>query len=367
MKVSATKDNLAKALGAVGRIVGSQATLPVLAHVLVATDGKRLKLSTTNLELGINYWIGAKVDQAGAITVPARLLAEFVGNLPDDTVSLELDKTNLKVTTNHYQSTFNGIEAAEFPSIPSLKKSALFSLPAQDFKAAASVVVLAASTDDTRPVLGGVYLYSEGSNLVIVATDSYRLAEKIIPRQKGQTGQINLIVPARTIQELLRMIGDDSETLEVVVEENQALFKLDNIELISRLIDGQFPDYRSLIPKDSPTVVTVDTAELGNLTKVAGLFAQTGGGSITLEVDNQSSSLRLRSVASQVGENVSDTKAEINGDDAQVALNYRYLGDALSVINSPQIKLAVSGKVNPVVIRPTEDKSYLHIIMPLRS
>lgn len=367
MKLSVTKENLTKALTAVSRLVGSHTTLPVLANVLIATDGNRLKLSTTNLELGINYWIGAKVSEKGAITVPARLLNDFVANLPEDTVELSLEKTNLKVSTTKFQSVLNGIEAEEFPSIPSLDQEVTLQIPVKDFKEAVAKTVLVASADDTRPVLNGVYIYHEDKNLIFVATDSYRLAEKVLPQAKTPKTPVSMIVPARTLAELARMASDESGTIDVIVGENQAVFKLESVELVSRLIDGQFPDYRQLIPTSVEATAQIETADFNNLAKVSSLFAYANAGSVTVELKNKDQAVQLQSVASQVGENTAEAPAKVDGEDTKIAINSRYLSDGLSVIDSPTTNFVVTGKVNPCLIRPEGDDSYLHLIMPLRS
>lgn len=367
MKLSLTQDNLHKALAAVGRVVGSRTSLPVLANVLLTTDANRLRLSTTNLEIGINYWVGAKVEREGSITVPARLLAEYIANLPPETLHLEVEKQILHVSAQHNESHMNGIDAEEFPSIPVVASKLSLKLDAQDLKKALTQVVLVASSDEARPVLGGVYIYSEKDQLILAATDSYRLAEKKLKLAATPKTPIKVIVPARTINELLRMIGDDQEEVEMIMDDNQVLFKIDSIELISRLIDGQFPDYRQLIPKESQASAAIKTSEFIQITKVASLFAQESASSVTVSTDVKAQTLSLRSIASQVGDNVSTVSATLTGDNAEVALNCRYILDALSVVDSEEVSFSITGKVNPCILQPSGESDYLHIIMPLRS
>ncbi len=367
MKLSCTKENLNKALAAVSRVVGSTTTLPVLANVLLATDGNRLKLTTTNLEIGINYWVGAKVNQPGGVTVPARLLADFIANIPDGTVDLEVDKNNLTVKTDNYRSVLNGIAADEFPSLPVVEKATSLKLPAQQLKAALAQVTLVASSDDTRPVLNGVYFYTEAGKLFLVATDSYRLAEKTVELGSPPPAPVQVIIPSRVLTELVRIDDGSQATIELLVGENQIMFRFEAVELVSRLIDGQFPDYRSLIPADVPSQVTISTQEFANLAKVAGLFAYANAGSVNVEIDQKAKSLRLTSLASQVGENTSEAKVRVQGDGAAVTLNCRYLSEALGVINEAEVAFGITGKVNPCVLRPVDNKDYIHIIMPLRA
>lgn len=368
MNVNCKISNLKRALGVVSRLVGTASTLPVLANVLITTDKNRLKLSSTNLEMGANYWIGAQVNKPGSITVPARLLNDFISNLNDDKVELEADKSNLKVTTPHHQTTLNGINVEEFPSIPQVKSADSVSIPVGDFKNAITQVALVASADDARPVLNGVYLYNEGKTLYLAATDSYRLAEKSLTLAHAPKNKMAVIVPARTMQEVLRAVGDDIENVELVVDEGQVLFKFGDGEIISRQIDGQFPNYKELIPKDSPTTVVISVDEFANLAKIAGLFSQASAGGVNIEVDAKSKAMKMSSVASQVGENVSSaTDIEVKGQNAQVTLNSRYISEALGVISSDKIEFSITGKVNPCLIKPVESKDYIHIIMPLRS
>ncbi len=363
MQVSITQENLHKALSIVSRVVGNKTTLPVLGNVLLRTQDNRLKLAATNLEIGVTYWIGAKVETDGDITIPAKLLSEYVSNLPSGNVDIKVEKTAADIQAQSFQSKINGIDADEFPSIPEVDGDIKIEIPTDVFKESFTQVVGVASGDDSRPVLTGIYLHANEGNLYAVATDSYRLAEKKIMEFEGEC---DVIIPGRTISEFLRMIDDESvNTVEISIDENQISFKLGDLELVSRLIDGQFPNYRQLIPEEVPTTAVVSTKELKNITKVTSLFARENAGSVTLGVNDQKVS--MRSIASQVGENNSDIDAEVAGEDIEISLNGRYISDALSVIGSDTIELGLTGKVNPCLIRPVDDSSYLHVIMPLRS
>lgn len=368
MKVSVTQANLNKALSVVGKIVGSRSTLPVLGNVLLTTDANRLKISSTNLEMGINTWIGAKVEENGALTVPARLFSEFVSSVGGANLVLTKKNQVLHLESERSESHINGIDAKEFPSIPEFKKTNVFSIDSAQLKLALSQVVGAASFDDTRPVLNGVYMYTEDDHITLVATDSYRLAEKIISLGAKSKTELKINVPARTIQELLRMLDDESGMVEIIAEESQVLFRLGDIELISRLIEGQYPDYRQLIPTDSVAMVEIGTKELQGAAKVASLFARESGGSVNLALDVKKQLLDLSATASQVGDANSNVKAKLSGENETISLNSRYLLDALSVMRADDIKIEVTGKVNPFILRPkTKDSNYLHLIMPLRS
>ncbi|HEY6737087.1 MAG TPA: DNA polymerase III subunit beta [Candidatus Saccharimonadia bacterium] len=364
-----TQENLSRALSSVGRVVSARASLPVLSNVLLATDGNRLRLSATNLEIGINYWVGSKVEQQGSVTVPARLFAEFVSSLPHGTIELSGNDTLLAVKTPNFESKLNGILAEEFPEIPTVTTDPVLTLSAAALKEALAQVVVAASADEARPVLAGVYLYTEDNYLYLVATDSYRLAEKRIELEGEVPEHMSVIVPARTMQELARLLGDASGDAELYLDENQVMFRLGDIELVSRLIEGQFPQYRGIIPDKAESSFEIDVAEFTRITKVASLFARESAGSVRLDVRAEGQ-VSVMSSDSEVGGNTSSADCEVAGDDAQVSLNARYLTDALGVIKTPRVTFATSGKDRACVLSPAGEGAaddYIHIIMPLRT
>ena len=369
MKLGLTQENLSRALASVGRVVSSRSSLPVLSNVLLATDGNRLRLSATNLEIGINYWIGSKVEEQGSLTVPARLFAEFISSLPRGNVELHSNDSILAVKTPHYESKINGITAEEFPLIPTLNSDPLLSLDASVLKEALTQVVVAASADEARPVLAGVYLYTEEEILYLVATDSYRLAEKRITLGGTAPKAFSVIVPARTMQELVRLLGEADGQVEVYLDENQVMFRVADVELVSRLIEGQFPNYRQIIPSKATTSFEIDTAEFARITKVASLFARESAGSIKLEIQAEGE-VRIITSDTEVGGNTSSAECEVRGDDGEISLNARYLTDALGVIRSSVVTFAISGKLNACVLSPAGEDAqddYIHIVMPLRT
>jgi DNA polymerase-3 subunit beta len=368
MKLSLTQENLAKALGTVGRIVSSRTSLPVLSNVLLSADRNLLRVAATNLEIGINYWVGCKVDQEGSLTVPARLLSEFVTNLPGGTLSLTGSETNLTVNAKHYESHINGISADEFPLIPEVKSEPVVTLPAEVLRDAVAEVVVAAALDESRPVLAGVHMYIDDGKLILVATDSFRLAETKVDLPRGQQDELSVIVPARTMQELVRILADVEGDAKMYLSDNQVMFQLENIELVSRLIEGQFPNYQQIIPATEGTTAILGTAEFTRITKMANLFARESGGSIRIEIQAEGE-IRIMSSASQVGDNTSSAECEVAGDDGEISLNAKYLSDALSVLKTKEVSFSVSGKLSACVIRPEDEdaRDYLHIIMPLRT
>jgi len=321
------------------------------------------------LEIGINYWIGSKVEEQGSLTVPARLFAEFVSSLPHGNIELQGLDSILTVKSPHYESKINGISAEEFPLIPTLTNDPALTLNGAIFRDALAQVVVAASADEARPVLAGVYMYIEDEALFIVATDSYRLAEKRLELPEGAPAAFSVLVPARTMQELVKLLGDSEGDVEVYVDDNQVMFRTGDVEVVSRLIEGQFPPYRKIIPESADTSFDIETAELAKITKVASLFARESAGSVRLEIKSEGE-VSVVSNDSEVGGNKSSAECEVNGEDGEISLNARYLTDALAAMKSPMVTVAISGKLSPCVISPAgEDATddYLHIVMPLRT
>lgn len=368
MKLSVTQENLAKSLGVVGRVVSGRTSLPVLSNVLISTDSKRLRLAATNLEIGINYWIGCKVEHEGSVTVPARLLSEFVASLPGGNIEMNGTETSLAISTPHYNSTINGISAEEFPQIPEVVNDPVLTLAVSELREAINQAVVAASLDEGRPVLAGIHWYTEDKQLFLVATDSYRLAERSIGLSEDPSTPLSIIVPTRTMQELARILADAGGDLSVYLNDGQVMFRLENIELTSRLIEGKFPDYRQIIPTTNVCTITLDTAEFSRIVKVSSLFARENAGSIRLQVQAEGQ-VTISSSAAQVGENSSSAECEVDGDDGEISLNSRFLSEALSVVKTKRVSFTISGKLSACIVRPAgEDaEAYLHVIMPLRT
>jgi DNA polymerase-3 subunit beta len=364
MKLTVTQENLSKALGVVGRVASGKTPLPILNNILLRTDSNRLLLAATNLEIAITHHIGAKVATEGSITVPARLMTEFITNLPKGNVDLQVEGTKLHIISGMYNSTIHGIAPDEFPELPAIESNVEYQLDSTVLKRAIQQTVLVASKDDTRPVLTGVYCHTNGGALYFAATDGYRLAERELIHVDGD---ISAIIPATTLQDVLRVITDDVASVTMLIDENQVKFLIGEVEITSRLIDGKFPDYRQLIPQSSEIHADLPKDEFVRITKIASLFARDTGGSVTLKTEAPSKQLSIHSVASQLGENTSIIETNVDGD-GQVTLNSRYLLEALGCIDDASISFAFSGKLAPCVLRSTEEKPvYTHIIMPLKS
>lgn len=366
MELTVTQENLSRALGGVGRVASNRAGLPILNNILLRTDGTRLLVAATNLEIASVYHIGSKIVTPGAITVPARLINEFITSLPSGTVELKSTDNRLTITSGRYSSVINGIVAEEFPELPTIDEtdSLLFKVDAADFKQAVSQTIITAGTDTTRPVLTGVYWHISDGHIYLAATDGYRLSERKLMVAEGD---LSAIIPASTLQEVLRTLNDDTSEIEMLFDDTQVRFRMNGVEVTSRLIDGNYPDYRQLIPATSDINIRINATEFTRITKIAGLFARASGGSITITADSEKKSLSIHSIASELGENTSSAEAEVEGD-GQVTLNSRYLSDALSVVGADVVRFRFSGKLSPCVITPADGESeYTHIIMPLKS
>jgi DNA polymerase-3 subunit beta len=363
MKLQVTQENLNKALGTVARVANARGTLPVLANVLIKTVNNRVSIAATNLDIAITQYIGAKVSEEGSITVPARLMQDFVSSLPAGNIELDLDDYKLHIVTDQYKSVINGVSAEEFPVMPAIESGQTWSIPAPLLKKSLQQVVLAASNDEARPILTGVFMHTLEGKMYMAATDSYRLAEKML---MPNSDEISLLVPVSAMQDLLRIVSDIENDVQVTHDDQQILFRVGDVELVARLIEGKYPPYRNLIPNSFSTTAVLKRADLLNVTKVSSLFARESAGSITIEVSETTQELSIRSVASQLGENNAKATAKIEGS-GEITLNSRYLLDALHALSGDQVEFCFNGKLDAIVIRDPEAADYLHLIMPLKS
>jgi DNA polymerase-3 subunit beta len=366
MELTVTQENFARALSAVGRVASTKTQLPILSNILLRTDGNRLLVAATNLEIATTQYIGAKIAKPGAITVPARLISEFVSSLPKDTIELKVVGENIHISSGKYRSIINGVIADDFPELPTINEenSVTYSINTEEFKQAVSQTIITASSDSTRPVLTGVYWHSHDGWIYLAATDGYRLSERRLVETKSE---VAAIIPTQTLQEVLRTIVEDVDTIDILFDESQVRFRINEAEVISRLVDGNFPDYRQLIPAKSDITAVMNKAEFTRVTKISGLFARESGGSITVTVDSDLKNVSLHSIASELGENTSELDADVSGN-GQVTLNSRYLTEALGVVDADTISFSFSGKLSPIILKSTDkDTNYYHVIMPLKS
>lgn len=367
MEIKILQEKLAKALNNVSRVAGgARATLPILNNVLIRVDEGKVSLTTTNLDMAVVSYLPASQSKNGVMTVPARLMAEFVGNLPRGEV-VEIVSKDDKVTikAGEYTSTINGASAEDFPELPEMDdaKAVKFQMEVEEFKAGLSQVMIAASNDTTRPALTGVYFNTFEGALYLAATDGYRLAErKFIEKVESE---VTAIVPTGSLQEVLRSIGDDVNEIEILFDETQVRFRIGEIEVTSKLINGSFPDYRQLIPKETEISVDLKRDELVRVTKLAALFAKEVGGSIVCKTSAENGCFSIASVANELGENNSEIKTEV-ATDGKVTLNSRFLLDALNVLDGNAVRFGFSNKLDPVVLKAEDDDKYIHIVMPLK-
>ena len=374
MKLFVLQENLNRGLSVVGRLVAGKTQLPILNNVLLATDKGRLRLSATNLEMGINFWVGAKIEEEGAITVPARMLGEFIASLPGEKVELALSDGVLKAVSGGVEATFNGIAAGEFPAVPVLVGEPTLLLASSIFSQAVSCTAFAAATDEGRQVLTGVKWIFRGDEFIIAATDGYRLSvKKFKTKTKREDGE--LLIPARALQEVVKILEEEkpkkSKTEEkeevkvrVTPEANQAIFEIGDTGLVTRLLEGQFPNFEKIIPKESATKTTIDTADFLRAVRVAAIFARDSANLVKLKIEKNL--LKISSNTPQVGANMSTIEAKTEGEECEIAFNCRYLLDFLSGVAGGRLLLEVNGPLHPGVLKLVGDDSFLHVIMPVR-
>ncbi len=365
MKIKVTQEKLSKALNNVSRIAIGKVTLPILNNVLIRVDNKKVSLITTNLDMATINYLPVSDSEDGVITVPAKLIADFVSNLPKgEIVEISTKDNKITIKSGKYSSTINGTLADDFPEIPEIDETnaITYKINIDDFKTSVGQVIIAASNDLTRPALTGVFFNTDDKNtLAIASTDGYRLAEKkLINNVKSEA---HAIVPSNSLQEVLRVISEDMEEVEISFDENLVRFRLGEIEIVSKLIDASYPDYKKLIPKDNNIKVTVKRDELIRVTKLAALFSRSVGGSIVCEA-KAPNTFSVKSIANEFGENDSTLEVPVENE-GKVNLNSRFLIDALNALDAPEIDFVFSDHITPILLKNKDDNRYIHIVMPL--
>lgn len=380
MKLICTQENLSKGLLNVNNIAGKNINLPILNNVLIKAENKIITLSTTNLEVGINCLIRGKIENEGSFTVPAKLLTDFVGLLTKEQIELSLEKDEIIITSKNHQAKIKGLPADDFPLIPQIEKKDPYICDVQGFKRAVNQVTFAITMNETRPEISGVLFdfNSQEEKLTIVGTDSYRLTEKTLKLKKNNNKNSQVIVPLKTVQEIARILGSFKEeelgkekgkemNLEIYLsEENQILFSIDEVELVSRVIEGRYPEYKEIIPKTFKTQAIVDKQSFINTIKTSSLFSQTGINSINLEFLSEEQEIKVNSSNIQTGEDVSKIESKIEGQTNKISLNYRFLLDGLANITSDEVLIEIIDKDTPCLIKSPGKTDYLYVIMPIR-
>lgn len=378
MKVSCLQENLAKGLSVVGRAVATRSTLPVLSNVKLATDGGRLKLSATDLEIGINCWIGAKVEEDGATTVPARLFIDLVNALPPERIDMELvvrtQTLNLKCA--RYEANIKCIDASEFPILPSAEEVRAelggepIKLDPGTLRQMIEQVAFAAATDESRPILTGVLAQFEGDQLTMAAADGFRLSVRSATLEQS-VEPVSVIIPARALAELSRIAADEEEAIELAITptRSQVLFHLSNTDLISQLIEGNFPDYKQIIPQSYTTRTVLDTSAFLKACKTANIFARSEANIVRLQIVPGSEltpgHMIVAATSAELGDNVGELDAQVTGEEIEIAFNVRYLIDVLSVMDTEKVALETTTPSSPGVIRPVGGADFVHVIMPM--
>jgi len=374
MKVTILQENLARGLGIVSRAVSPRSSLPVLSNVMIATDEGRLRLSATNLEMGITCWIAARIEEEGSTTVPARTFVDLVNTLPGEQVALTLDASTqtLNVRSGTSTNDIKGIDSQEFPPMPVPELDGAVQLNVVDFKEIIHQVAFAASTDEARPVLMGVLIIVEGDRITMAAADGFRLSVRNAILSAAAPESLNIIVPARALSELARIATDGDETISMAVPKGrgQVIFRVKDVELVSQLIDGTFPDYQQIIPRGYKSRTLVSTASLLKACKQAEIFAREGTNVARLEIkpaqgEMEPSEVEISATSEETGKNETIVEATVDGSGVLIAFNVKYLREALEVIRTPNVALETSAANAPGVVRPVGEDDFLHVIMPM--
>ncbi len=372
MKVSCLQENLTRGLSIVGRAVASRSTLPVLSNILIATENGQLRLSATNLELGITCWIGAKVEEDGETTVPAKTFLDLVATLPQDRVDMALTvrTQTLNVKCGAFNNDIKCIDAQEFPVLPAADTNNAIDLEAEALREMISQVVFAAATDDARPILTGVEVKLNNGQITFAAADGFRLAVRTADLPANDHS-ITAIIPARTLAELARIANDQDEPVSMTLppHRGQVIFRLKNVEIISQLIEGTFPDYEQLIPRGHKTRTIVATADFRTACRAADIFAREAAHTTRIIVtpgnDTSPGNIEVRATAAETGSNETVVDANVEGEPVEIAFNVRYLVDVLNIVDTPNVVLETNSAASPGVIKAAGRDDFLSVIMPM--
>jgi len=377
MKISTLQENLKQGLFTVSHIAGKNINLPILNNVMIEAKEGNIKLVATNLEIGVVSTIRGKVEEDGVFTVDSKTINDYVSLLPNKKINIEQKENKIIIEADNYKTKILGQGAEDFPLIPEVERGSFFSANIGEFKKALSQTIFAVANSETRMELSGVLFNFTKNKLIMAATDSYRLAEKSVAVKTNfnSDGDKKIIIPAKTLQEVVRIISGLQETdkekkeeaeVKFYISENQILFIAGNTELVSRLIEGQYPDYRQIIPPESKTTVIINRSELIRAIKASALFSKTGINDVSLDFPAGKNQAVISSASGQTGENTTEIEAEVNGDDNGVVINYKYLLDGLNNIDGENVKITIIDSNTPCILRPETGDDYLYIIMPIK-
>jgi DNA polymerase III subunit beta len=377
MKLSCTKDNLHQGLSITSHLMTKNVNLPILQNVLVKAEGGAIRFTATNLEIAVNCTVRGKVEESGEYTIPSKLFFDYVSLLPNETIHLNTSDTSVKIECGLHNTQINGLAASEFPLVPKVDGEKSYQIPVDDFKQALSQVLFSVAANESRPELTGValcfFLYEGEGRLTLASTDSYRLSEKIIPVVSGVEEEFKVVIPAKTLSEINRILTvfkDEVElpsSLTMNLTNNQVVFSYGPVELISRTIEENYPDYRQIIPTQFQTKALIDRNDFIKAVKTASLFSKVGLFDITLSFKPDQNQIEVSATDTTRGTNTTTTSADISGQPNNVTVNYRYLLDGLQAIQSDQILFEMIDASNPCLLTPiNEEDAYRYVIMPIK-
>jgi DNA polymerase III subunit beta len=371
MKFTCTKENISQVLGLAGSIAGRQTSLPILTNVYIDAKESGVEIIGTNLEIAIKAHLRAKVEQTGNFTVPAKMILDYINLLPEEQVVLTLEGNELLVSCGNSNTKIKGMPSDEFPVIPEIEEQHAYAVDVQQLKTALQQVVIATSKNEIRPELAGIscHMFSERFfGMVLAATDSYRLAEKKTSISQG-TDSTSCIIPARSAHEMIRIlsVSNAEETnVRFWISENQIALRYGNVEMTSRLIEGNYPDYTQIIPEEFKTVAIVSSDELTKRIKAASLFTADGVNAVSFDLNSTQNTLGISSTSTQAGEHSAELDGELEGEENSILLNHRYVLDGLQQMNVDKVQFCVNSGDAPCLFRPSESDEYLYIVMPIR-
>lgn len=370
MKITCKQQELSRGLSIVSHAVSSRSTLPILANILLSTDKGRLRLYATNLEIGINCWIDVEVHEEGTTTVPAKLITDLVNSLPQAPIDITVPEDSHTMNIKSLRSIVNikGMDPSEFPLSPNTEGSdPPIVIDAAQLKEMISEVAFAAADDDSRPVLTGVLVQVNTGKVTFAAADAFRLAVRVSPLTDDNVLRNDILIPARTLTELSRILPSEGAVRMIVTpNRSQVLFHTENIDLLSRLIEGTFPNFRQIIPKDHTTSAVVETKEFAAAVKSVAPFARDSSNIARIKIQGSGEgTLTIEATAEDVGDNISTINSSVDGPEQQIIFNIKYLAEVLSIIDTPQVKLEVTSASRPGVLRPVSSADYTYVIMPM--
>lgn len=378
MKFICTQENFKKAISSTERVVGKQITLPILENILLEADQGILKVSATNLEIGVVIKVGAKIEKEGKITIPAKLIGSFAANLPlADIVSLEVKNSTLKIESGSYQASIKGLGAQDFPIIPEPDSDPIFSVSGENLKNMISRLLSCVAVDNTRPELTGINILFFEKEIYLAATDSFRLAEAIIPIEKEKNYEIfcskvnSVIVPSQTLAEVLRLAEEGDQKIKISIEEGQIFFQLGSTRIVSRLINGKYPEYKHIIPEKFETRALIAKDDLARAVKVASVFTSSKGGEVSFFIGDKK--VVVESKSAETGENKTELAAQISGPEQKIIFNPRYILDGINSVATNSLDFLVNNGSSPAVIRMVDEKTvkdieaFTYVVMPIKN